>query len=87
MKKIYTKIIVSSLALLPIVSFAAGKTLKDIAALVIQYLNIGLVLIIGLAVVVFVWNVFRYFFTEKEKKEAGMYVLYSIIGFFIIFSF
>ena len=41
-----------------------NKTLKDIAALVIDYLNIAIYLIIALAVVTFVWNVYRYFFTD-----------------------
>lgn len=73
--------------ILPVMVNAEAKTLKDIAKLITEYLNIGLMLIISLAVVVFVWNVFKYFFTEADRKEAGMYVLYSVIGFFIIFSF
>lgn len=73
--------------ILPVIVNAEAKTLKDIAKLITEYLNIGLMLIISLAVVVFVWNVFKYFFTEADRKEAGMYVLYSVIGFFIIFSF
>ncbi|MES3031348.1 MAG: pilin [Patescibacteria group bacterium] len=64
-----------------------NKTLKDIAGLVIEYLNIAIYLIIGLAIVTFVWNVYRYFFTEKDKTEAGLYVMYSVIGFFVILSF
>lgn len=89
--KIYnTKIaymIIGLFTLLPSVVGAEPKTLKTMATLVTEYLNIGLMLIISLAVVVFVWNVFIYFFTEKDHKEAGMYVMYSVIGFFIIFSF
>lgn len=87
MKNMYKKICITLLALVPVVSFAQTKDLKYIARLITEYLNIGLALIIALAVVVFVWNVFRYFFTEKEKKEAGLYVMYSIIGFFVILSF
>ncbi len=71
----------------PLVTFAAGKTLRDLVAIVIGYLTIAIYLIIALAVVTFIWNVYRYFFTEKDKKEAGMYVLYSTIGFFVILSF
>mgnify|MGYP001579730791 CR=1 FL=1 len=68
--------------------FAVGKTLSDlITDTIIPYLMTGIYLIIALAVVTFVWNVYRYFFTEKEKKEAGMYVLYSTLGFFVILSF
>lgn len=64
-----------------------NKTLKDIAALAIDYLNIAIYLIIALAIITFIWNVYRYFFTEKDKKEAGLYVMYSVIGFFVILSF
>lgn len=70
----------------PLVTFAAGKTLRDIIGIIIQYLEVFIYLIISLAVVTFVWNIYRYFFTEKDKKEAGMYVLYSTIGFFVILS-
>ncbi len=87
MKKIIKILTAISFSIFPLISFADNKDLKYIAGLIIDYLNIALYLIIGLAVVVFVWNIFRYFFTEKDKKEAGLYVMYSIIGFFIILSF
>lgn len=87
MKK-YTAYILSALLIAsPLVTFAAGKTLRDIIIIIMGYLSVFIYLIIGLAVVTFVWNVYRYFFTEKDKKEAGMYVLYSTIGFFVILSF
>jgi len=86
MNKIQSKLILLAL-LAPSFTFAQGKTLADIAILVARYLNIALSLIIGLAVVFFVWNVFIYFFTEKDKTEAGKYVLFSVIGFFVILSF
>lgn len=86
--KTYNKLVLGTLLLSPTFVGAEPQTLKTIARLVAEYLNIGISLIIGLAVVVFVWNVFIYFFTEqKEKKDAGMYVLYSVIGFFVILSF
>ena len=44
-------------------------------------------MIISLAVVTFVWNVYLYFFTEKDREGAATYVLYSVIGFFVILSF
>lgn len=62
-------------------------TLKDLVATFIDYLNIAIYLIISLAVLTFIWNIYRYFFTEKDKKEAGQYVLFSTIGFFVILSF
>ena len=88
MKYMNKKIIVGILALMPAVTFAAGKDLKSIISIAVEYLNIGVSLIIALAVATFVWNVYIYFFTEtKERKDAGMYVLYSVIGFFVILSF
>lgn len=87
MKKIYIKAIIGLLVILPNLVFAEGKDLKYLATRVAEYLNIGLSLIIGLAVLTFVWNIYRYFFTEKERTEAGYYVMYSIIGFFLILSF
>lgn len=78
-------ILVAAFAI-PDVSFAAGKTLRDIAVTVTGYLSVAIGLTISLAVVTFIWNVYRYFFTEKDKKEAGLYVLYSTIGFFVILS-
>jgi hypothetical protein len=86
MNKIQTKLIILSL-LAPSLSFAQGKTLADLARMTAEYLNIALSLIIGLAILFFVWNVFLYFFTEKDKTEAGKYVLFSVIGFFVILSF
>jgi len=86
MKKIQSKLIILAL-LAPNFSFAQGKTLADLARMTAEYLNIALSLIIGLAILFFVWNVFLYFFTEKDKTEAGKYVLFSVIGFFVILSF
>ena len=41
----------------------------------VYYFGIAIELIVGLAVVVFVFNIYRYFFTNKENKERGMYLL------------
>jgi hypothetical protein len=64
-------------------------TLACLVSKIIQYLEIGIMLIISLAVVSFIWNVYRYFFKAdvENKAEAGLYVMYSTIGFFIILSF
>jgi len=54
---------------------------------IIGYLNQALFLLIGLSVIVFVYNVFKYFIKPNEKHdEAGQYVMYSVIGFFVILS-
>lgn len=90
MKKII-KLSIISLAILPLITFAKQKDLKDIIDLVLEYFKSALFLIMGLAVVMFVWNVFKYFIkgsdSVSDKKEAGLYVMWSIIGFFVILSF
>ncbi len=88
MKKTILKFGLLGITFLPIVTFAETKTLRDLVSLVVQYLTIGIYLIISLAVVTFVWNIYKYFFMpEADRKEAGKYVMYSLIGFFIILSF
>jgi uncharacterized membrane protein len=93
MKKIITKIGIASIPFLPFVSYAQEPTenLRDLMELAISYLNYAVYLIMALAVVMFVWNIYKYFIAggdNKElKKEAGMYVMWSVIGFFVILSF
>ena len=74
--------------LAPLLAFAKGPTLFNIVTLVISYLNVALVLFMGVAVVIFVYHVIKYFILPNENRyEAGSYVLYSVIGFFVILSF
>jgi hypothetical protein len=89
MKKILIKFgITFGLTLSPMLAFAATKTLRDLVALVIGYFSVFMTLIIGLAVLTFIWNIYNYFFKpDADRTEAGKYVLYSVIGFFIILSF
>jgi hypothetical protein len=72
----------------PALVIAAGPNLSDIIILLISYLNVALVLMMGVAVVIFVYYVIKYFILPNENRsEAGSYVLYSVIGFFVILSF
>lgn len=73
--------------LAPQVSHAATNNLKQLISLVIEYMNYAIYLIIGLATVSFVWNVYRlYFVADADRTEAGKYVLFSVIGFFVMLS-
>jgi hypothetical protein len=67
----------------------AVRNLCELVSLTIYYFNVAIYMIIALATVIFIWNVYRYFFKAdiENKKEAGLYVMYSIIGFFVIISF
>ena len=52
-----------------------------------SYFNQALLLLIGFAVLCFVYYVIKYFIQPNDKRsEAGQYVLYSLIGFFAIVS-
>jgi hypothetical protein len=54
---------------------------------VIAYLNLALSLLMAVAIVMFVWYVIKYYIRpNEERKQAGLYVMYSIIGFFVILS-
>lgn len=91
MKK-YTYIKASIVSLfVPAITFAATrKTLKDILGEVVVYLDLALKVLMGLAVLYFVWTIIQYFISpssSEKRKEAGSYVLYSVIGFFVIISF
>ena len=90
MKKIITKTSIITGLLLPLSAFAYTNNLKDLIDLAIQYFKYGIYFILGLAIVLFVYNVFKYFIMSGDdagaKKEAGLYVMYSAIGFFVILS-
>lgn len=80
-------VFVGVVVLFPDVSYAATDNLKKLINLVIEYLNYFIYLIIGLATLSFVWNVYRlYFVADADRSEAGQYVLYSVIGFFVMLS-
>ena len=70
--------------------FAFAQTRSNLSTLVDQivtYINDALFLLMAVAVLVFVWQVIHYFILPNEnRKDAGLYVLYAVIGFFVIFS-
>src|SRR5262245_9436848 len=65
------------------------KDLKYLIGVVISYFNIILALLMGLAVIAFVFYVIKYFILKPDmaKKEGNLYVMWSLIGFFVILSF
>lgn len=75
-----------SLFALPLFVFAQSKNLNNIIDMANGYFAQAGRLIISLAILTFIWNVYRYFFTEKGREEAPKYVLYSVLGFFVILS-
>lgn len=83
------KFLIYSATVLPGFAFAAGMDLKSLAAVAANYLNIALELLMGFAVLAFVWYIVKYFIATGDKanrSEAAMYLLWSIIGFAVIVS-
>jgi hypothetical protein len=87
MKKIFAASMAGVAWAIPLMAFAQAKTLKTLIDQVTTYFNYFLVLMMGFAIVMFVWYVIKYFIrTTEDHKEAGLYVMYSVIGFFVILS-
>jgi hypothetical protein len=87
---------VSGLATIVLPSFAFAQlntvntkpTVATLIDYIISYANRILVLMIGIAVVMFVWYVIQYFIKpDADRKEGGNYIMYSLIGFFVVLSF
>jgi hypothetical protein len=75
------------IAFIPLISFAAGKDLSYLISLVTRYLNQALLLMMGVAVVMFVYYIIKYFMRPTdERAEGAKYLMWSIIGFFVILS-
>ncbi len=67
---------------------ATSQTLGTVIQTIIAYLNIVLVLLMALAIVMFTWYVIKYYVMfNEDRKEGNTYVMYSLIGFFVILSF
>ncbi|MCX6719390.1 MAG: hypothetical protein NTZ38_03395 [Candidatus Taylorbacteria bacterium] len=81
--------IISGAVIFPSLAFAANMTLKDLMAKAADYLNQALLLLMGLAVLMFVWYVIQFFIkpSDKDRTEGSKYIMYSVIGFFVILSF
>ena len=75
-------------ASIPALALAATQsTLSSTISLVVGLISQALVLLIAVAVIIFVVQVIRYFILPNEnRKGAGLYVLYSVIGFFVVLS-
>jgi hypothetical protein len=88
MKKII-KYSITLLSLSPLVVFGATKaTLSTLISKIVLYANNILLLLVGIAIVMFVFYVIKYFIkADSNRAEGGQYVMYSLIGFFVILSF
>jgi hypothetical protein len=87
MKKI-KYLIAGSMTFAPFVAFAENnKTLTTLVGTLAGYMDMALKLLMGFAVLMFVYYVVKYFIQPNDKHdEAAQYVMWSLIGFFIILS-
>jgi len=90
MKKIRTYGISLAALFAPLMCFATTKDLKALIGVIAGYLNDILALLMGAAVVMFVWYIIQYFIKPNEggesRTEAAKYLMWSLIGFFVILS-
>ncbi len=87
-KSLIKYIISGAVVVLPAMVFAATSgTLATLVHTIISYLNIVLVLMMAVAGVMFTFYVIKYYVMPNENRSEGnTYVMYSIIGFFVILS-
>ncbi len=83
---------------IPFIAQASGCTPsvnggKDLCYIItntiVPYINTGIYLLMAVATIMFVFYVIKYFIAPSdgaERAEAGKYVMYSLIGFFIVLS-
>jgi hypothetical protein len=88
-KKLFLYVSALIAVFLPIVASAQTRSnLSDIIIKITGYANVILVLMMAVAVVMFVFYVIKYFVkADANRAEGGTYVMYSLIGFFVILSF
>lgn len=81
---------VFAVLLLPLISFAAATTdFKALVNKITENINYLIVMVVGLAVFVFIWGIFKYFVAganEKKVEEARNVLIYGLLGIFIMLS-
>lgn len=77
-----------AIAFLPLLAHAqTKKKLDDLIYTVIDYGNMIITLMMGVAVIMFIYYVIKYFIkADSEREKAAPYVMWSLIGFFVILS-
>ena len=103
-QKLFAGIALAAVLLLPVVSYAepcispgnpvncppaATTDFKSLVNKIIENINYLMVLVVGLAVFVFTWGIFKYFVAganEKKVEEARNVLIYGLLGIFIMLS-
>lgn len=88
--KNYKKILILFFATTPFFAFAqySPQNLNDLLYLLIDILYFMIPVLIGLAVLLFIWGLFRYYTTDNQntKKEAVSIIGYGIVSIFVMVS-
>jgi len=103
-QKLLAGAVLAAVLLLPVVSYAepctapgippdctpaAATDFKSLVNKIIENINYLMVLVVGLAVFVFIWGIFKYFVAganEKKVEEARNVLIYGLLGIFIMLS-
>jgi len=89
MKKIY-RLLPALIALAPLTALAAFENIVTIVEGIQNVMDLIIPLFMIVAVAVFLWGIIKYITaggdTEKEKAARG-YIIYGLIGIFVMISF
>jgi hypothetical protein len=81
-----------ALVFLPVIALAqeSVRNLEDVFFALIKIINNYIVpLILGLAVLLFIWGIFKFIFAagdDDARKEAKKFMIWGVIGLFIMIS-
>ena len=88
MKRILATVFASALPLMAFAQYNPSQGITGLFGLLGYWVKLALPLIISIAVVWFVWNVFQYAVAgdEDKKKEAKGQMIWGIVGIFVMVS-
>ncbi len=88
MNKLSRILTAGAMSALPVLAFAQGRNIQSIFDLVLDLINRYIIpIIIGLAVVWFLWGVAQYVMAagDEDKKKTGRdHMIYGIIALFVM---
>lgn len=88
--KLFSRLVIFSAVLLPLVAFAAAPAdFKGLITLILTDIFTPLIaLIIGLAFVTFLWGIYKYVSTASNEGKAGAKetIIYGLVGLFVMLS-
>ena len=88
MKKVFSLVFVFFPALVLAQNLSEIKNINNLSTRLIGIGNIVIYFLISLAVIYIIWNTVHYFIRPAgaDRKDAGMNILWGIIGLFVIVS-